>query len=275
MLFVTREFLLAFLPAVFAIFVVASVLGWRRLLLPILLVASIVFYAWGSPSQTPILAASILINYVAGRALGTAICASRRKAVFIAALAVNLGMLAFFKYSNFALDNVAWLFGAAPVHLEIALPIGISFYTFTQIAYLVDIYKTGSRQQRLASYGLFVTYFPHLIAGPIIHWREMMPQFAALGVRDSVGGWSPSYAALLIEGACLFSIGLLKKLLIADQLGVFVDLGYRDVAALTFFDAWMLSLTYSFQLYFDFFGYADMAVGISLLFGIRLPVNFN
>jgi len=276
MLFVTREFFLAFLPAVFAIFFVASVLGWRKLLLPILLVASIVFYVWGNPSQTPILASSILVNYLASRLLGVAsMSASRRKTVFVVALAFDLGMLAFFKYSNFVLANVAWLLDAPPLHLDIALPIGISFYTFTQIALLVDIYKNGSRQQQPASYGLFVTYFPHLIAGPIIHWREMMPQFAALGSRDGIGVWSPAYAVLLVEGACLFSIGLLKKLLIADQLGVFVDIGYKDVATLGFADAWLLSLAYTFQLYFDFSGYADMAVGISLLFGIRLPFNFN
>ena len=276
MLFVTREFLLVFLPVVLAVFLVASALGWRQLLLPILLVASIIFYVWGNPSQTPVLAISIAFNYIAGRALGQAgMAASRRKTILVATLTFNLGMLAFFKYSNFALANVAHLFGTVPLHLDIALPIGISFYTFTQIAFLVDLYKNGSRQQQLASYGLFVTYFPHLIAGPIIHWREMMPQFVALGRQNGLGVRSSAHANLMVEGACLFSIGLLKKLLIADQLAVFVDLGYRDVTALSFADAWLLSLAYTFQLYFDFSGYADMAVGISLLFGIRLPFNFN
>lgn len=276
MLFVTRDFLLAFLPAVLVAFYVALALGLRSLLLPILLVASATFYAWGNPWQTPILAASILVNYVAGRVLGeVAMSAARRKLVFIAALAFDLGMLAFFKYSNFAIDNVARLFGMAPAHLDIALPIGISFYTFTQIAFLVDIYGKGERQRDVARYGLFVTYFPHLIAGPIIHWREMMPQFRMLGRGYGIDFRSAAYVALLIEGICLFAIGLLKKLLIADQLSVFVDLGYGNVAALSFADAWLLSLAYTFQLYFDFSGYADMAVGTSLLFGIRLPFNFN
>ncbi len=276
MLFVTREFLLGFLPIVLGAFHVALALGFHRLLLPILLVSSVVFYAWGNPWQTPILATSILVNYFAGRVLcEVAMSASHRKVVFILALVFNLGMLAFFKYSNFALANLAELFGVALPHLDVALPIGISFYTFTQIAFLVDIYSKGQRQRDLASYGLFVTYFPHLIAGPIIHWREMMPQFRMLGRSDGFVFCSAAYATLLIEGTCLFSVGLLKKLLIADQLSVFVDLGYKNVAALSFADAWLLSLAYTFQLYFDFSGYADMAVGISLLFGIRLPFNFN
>lgn len=276
MLFVTREFFLGFLPLVVAAFHFALALDLRKLLLPILLIASIAFYAWGSPAQTPILIVSILVNYAAGRALADLdLAPPRRKVVFIAAILFNLGLLGFFKYTNFALDNIATLFSLEPRHLGVALPIGISFYTFTQIAFLADIYGKGQRQQDLASYALFVTYFPHLVAGPIIHWREVMPQFATLGRKDGLAFASPAYASLLTEGICLFSIGLLKKLMIADQLGVFVDLGYKAVPSLGFVDAWLLSLAYSFQLYFDFSGYADMAVGISLLFGVRIPYNFN
>ena len=276
MLFVTRDFLLGFLPIVWVVFHTAHALGLRKLLLPILLVASVVFYAWGNPAHTPILVASILVNYFTGRALADwELPPTRRKVVFIAGIVFNLGLLAFFKYTNFAIDNVAWLFGFESRHLDIALPIGISFYTFTQIAFLVDIYSKGQRQRDIASYGLFVTYFPHLVAGPIIHWREVMPQFRMLGRTDGLSFASSAYVSLLIEGASLFSIGLLKKLLIADQLSVFVDLGYKAVPSLGFFDGWLLSLAYTFQLYFDFSGYADMAVGMSLLFGIRLPLNFN
>jgi D-alanyl-lipoteichoic acid acyltransferase DltB (MBOAT superfamily) len=273
MLFVTREFLLGFLPIVLGGFYLASILGFRKLLVPILLLASLVFYAWGNPAQTPILIVSILVNYAAGRLLADPdLGPPRRKAVFVAALLFDLGLLAFFKYSNFILENLAGLFGSEPLHLGIALPLGISFYTFTQIAFLADIYAGGHRQRDLASYGLFVTYFPHLVAGPIIHWREVMPQFARLGRRPEPGFTD---APFLIDGACLFSIGLLKKLLIADQLGVFVDLGYGRVPTLGFADAWLLSLAYTFQLYFDFSGYADMAVGLSLALGIRIPFNFN
>lgn len=276
MLFVTREFFLGFLPIVLAAFHFSLALGLRKLLLPILLIGSVVFYAWGNPSETPILAVSILVNYLTGRALvDLNLPAPRRKAVFILALVFNLGLLAFFKYTNFALDNLAALFDLAPRHINIALPIGISFYTFTQIAFLTDIYRNGERQRDLASYSLFVTYFPHLVAGPIIHWREVMPQFRMLGRKEGLSFASPAYSAFLIEGICLFSIGLIKKLLIADQLSVFVNLGYKAVPSLGFTDAWLLSLAYTFQLYFDFSGYADMAVGISLLFGIRIPYNFN
>jgi alginate O-acetyltransferase complex protein AlgI len=276
MLFVTRDFLLGFLPIVLVAFHTALAFGFRKLLLPILLVASVVFYAWGNPAYTPILVASILVNYLTGRALADwELSLIRRKVVFIAGIVFNLGLLAFFKYTNFAIDNVAWLFGFESRHLGIALPIGISFYTFTQIAFLVDIYSKGQRQRDIASYGLFVTYFPHLVAGPIIHWREVMPQFRMLGRNDGPSFASSAYASLLTEGVSLFSIGLLKKLLLADQLSVFVDLGYKAVPSLGFVDGWLLSLAYTFQLYFDFSGYADMALGMSLLFGIRLPLNFN
>jgi D-alanyl-lipoteichoic acid acyltransferase DltB (MBOAT superfamily) len=276
MLFVTRDFLLGFLPIVLVAFHTTLAFGLRKLLLPILLVASVVFYAWGNPANTPILVASILVNYFTGRALADwELPLLRRKAIFIAGIIFDLAMLAFFKYANFAIDNAAWLFGFEPRHLDIALPIGISFYTFTQIAFLVDIYRNGQRQRDIASYGLFVTYFPHLVAGPIIHWREVMPQFRMLGRTDGLSFASSAYVSLLIEGATLFSIGLLKKLMIADQLSVFVDLGYKAVPSLGFVDGWLLSLAYTFQLYFDFSGYADMAVGMSLLFGIRLPLNFD
>jgi alginate O-acetyltransferase complex protein AlgI len=275
MLFVTRDFFLEFLPIVLAAFHVALAFGFSRLLLPILLVASVAFYAWGNPTHLPILGTSIIVNYFTGRALAElGMSPNRRKIVFNAAIVYNLGLLAFFKYTNFAVDHVAWLFGFEPQHLDIVLPIGISFYTFTQIAFLVDIYSKGQRQRDIASYGLFVTYFPHLVAGPIIHWREVVHQFRMLhNGRFSFG--SSAYKFSLIEGCCLFSIGLLKKLLIADQLSVFVDLGYKALPSLGFTDAWLLSLGYTFQLYFDFSGYADMAMGTSLLFGVRLPLNFN
>jgi len=276
MLFVTREFFLGFLPIVVAAFHLALAFGLRKLLLPILLVASVAFYTWGNPAQTPILMVSILVNYLAGRALaGLNLPPLRRKVVLIAAIVFDLGLLAFFKYTNFALENLAALLGFEPRHLGIALPIGISFYTFTQIAFLVDIYSRGGRQRDLASYGLFVTYFPHLVAGPIIHWREVMPQFEMLARKDGLAFASSIYSSLLTEGICLFSIGLIKKLILADQLSVFANLGYKAVPSLGFVDAWVLSLAYTFQLYFDFSGYADMAVGISLLFGIRIPYNFN
>jgi len=187
MLFVTREFLLGFFPIVLGAFYLALALGLRKLLVPILLIASIVFYAWGNPAQTPILVTSILVNYFAGRALATSgPWRVHRKALFVAAIAFNLGLLAFFKYTNFIAENLETLFGAPPHHFNIALPLGISFYTFTQIAFLADLYTKGQEQHDLTRYGLFVTYFPHLVAGPIIHWREVMPQFESLGRKDGL-----------------------------------------------------------------------------------------
>ena len=276
MLFVTREFFLVFLPIVLAIFHTALALGLRKLLLPILLAASAAFYAWGTPQDIPVLCASILINYYAGRAMAHwDLSPGWRKATLVSALVFDLGLLAFFKYANFLFDNIGMLTGERIEHLHFTMPVGISFYTFTQIAFLVDVYKQGNRVRDLASYSLFVTYFPHLIAGPIIHWKEVMPQFRRLTHPIGREIATPAYAAWLTEGICLFAIGMLKKLLSADQLAVFVDLGYTTVPTLGFTDAWLLSLAYTFQLYFDFSGYADMAIGISLLFGIRLPLNFN
>lgn len=275
MLFVTRDFFLWFLPVSLLAFHAALAVGMRSLLVPMLLVASAVFYCWGELEHTPVLVGSVLFNYAIGRALsGAHLSDGHRKAVLVAAIVVDLALLGVFKYAGFILSNLP-LVGVTPPAVEIALPVGISFYTFTQIAFLVDLYGKGLQQRDLAGYGLFASYFPDIVAGPIIHWREVMPQFAQLRRGETFSFGSAGYASMLVEGAFMFSIGLLKKLLIADQLAVFADLGYGDVASLHFVDAWLVSLAYTFQIYFDFSGYADMAIGVSLLFGVRLPLNFN
>ncbi|MDN5053335.1 MBOAT family O-acyltransferase, partial [Aliarcobacter butzleri] len=150
----------------------------------------------------------------------------------------------------------------------IILPLGISFFTFTQIAFLVDAYRREAKEYSLVNYMLFVTYFPHLLAGPILHHKEMMPQFA------SKYNWVKNYRNIAL-GLFIFSIGLFKKVVIADTFAPWATAGFDTATTLNLIEAWATSLSYTFQLYFDFSGYCDMAIGISLMFNIKLPINFN
>lgn len=276
MLFTDRAFLFGLLPIVLLLFHGAAAANRRVLLLPILLITSLVFYAQGDLHHLPVLAISIIVNYAIGSHLSRMSAGTRwRKTFFIASLLFNLTLLGFYKYTHFVIENFHVAFainGEAP---SPALPVGISFYTFTQIAFLIDIYRGQPQRSTFASYSLFATYFPHLVAGPIIHWRDVIPQFERIS-RSGVEAarWVVSRACFE-EGVLLFAIGLTKKLLLADQLAPIVDNGWRSIDAISFLDAWLLSLGYTFQLYFDFSGYADMAIGVSLLFGVRLPLNFD
>ena len=190
----------------------------------------------------------------------------------MAALAANLCLLAWYKYANFFVDSVNTLAAAAGADglppLDIILPIGISFFTFTQIAFLVDCYRGEVREYRFIHYVLFVSYFPHLIAGPVLHHREMMPQFAdAANTRPHAGNFA--------IGLSIFVVGLAKKVLIADNLSPLAIPVFAAGAEPTLIEAWIGVLAYTFQLYFDFSGYSDMAIGLSRLFGVKLPLNFN
>lgn len=276
MLFTDRAFLFALLPLVLLLFHGAAAVGWRVLLLPILLATSLIFYAQGDLQHVPVLACSVLVNYVAGNHLSRIAPGIRwRKALFTAALLFNLTLLGTYKYAHFIFENLYFALALDWSAPSPALPVGISFYTFTQLAFLIDVYRGQPQRSTLASYSLFATYFPHLVAGPIIHWREVIPQFERLS-RKGVGAarWIVARACFE-EGVLLLAIGLMKKLLLADQLAPIVDNGWRSIDTVGFLDAWLLSLGYTFQLYFDFSGYADMAIGVSLLFGVRLPLNFN
>ena len=194
-----------------------------------------------------------------------------RKLVFLLGIVTNIGLLGYFKYANFILENLQPLLNTTLPHLDIELPLGISFFTFTQIAYLVDVYRRATHESNPLSYALFVSYFPHLIAGPILHHKQMMPQFSLATT------FNPSWQRFAV-GMSFFALGLAKKLLIADSLAEYVDpfVGTVDSGtAPAFWEAWTIALAYSCQLYFDFSGYCDMAYGISYLFGIYLPFNFN
>jgi D-alanyl-lipoteichoic acid acyltransferase DltB (MBOAT superfamily) len=191
-----------------------------------------------------------------------------RKTLIVVGVLVNLLLLAYYKYTDFFLVNAGRVSGLNFALEHLVLPLGISFFTFTQIAYLVDTYNKDVKEMDYLNYSLFVTFFPHLIAGPILHHSEMMPQF------DDVKTKTVNYKNLAL-GIFLFSAGLFKKVMIADTFAQWANAGFAGAEKLTFVDGWTTSLSYTAQLYFDFSGYTDMALGIALMFNIRLPQNFN
>ncbi len=272
MLFTRPEFILVFLPiTLVGYFFLRVVLRNSAVPLAWLAAASLVFYSQWNIDFLPIIVVSIIVNYSFGLMLHRLPeRAAARTVTFFCAIAANIAALAFFKYSNFAVDIANGSFGTALRPLAIELPLGISFFTFTQIAYLADVYRRGAFEPGPIKYTLFVSYFPHLIAGPILHHGEMMPQFGAVGTPR----FSPEKMAL---GVTLFAIGLFKKVAIADGFALVANPVFKAAAAggVAPIDAWGGALGYSLQIYFDFSGYCDMALGLSLMFGIVLPFNFD
>jgi D-alanyl-lipoteichoic acid acyltransferase DltB (MBOAT superfamily) len=265
MLFNSYPFIFVFLPIVlFGYFASARF----SQLAPViwLALASLVFYSFSNWPFVGLLLASIGFNYLIGWLLISRPLARLRATVLAAGVTGDLLILGIFKYAGFFAANLNSAFGTS-LALDILLPVGISFYTFTQIAFLVDAYRGKVGRYSLPHYALFVTYFPHLIAGPILHHRDMIPQF------ESTAAKRPQ-AHLILCGLIIFGIGLFKKTGLADGIQPSVALAFQQ-ASPSFDQAWIGALAYSFQLYFDFSGYSDMAIGISLMFGIFLPVNFN
>jgi alginate O-acetyltransferase complex protein AlgI len=275
--FISHEFLEVFLPcAVIAFYLCQAIRSWLGIV--VLLSASLFFCANNGVWQIALLTGSILFNFGVGLALNQLRKerALAGKAVLLGGVAINLFVLGYFKYAGFLVSILNSALGAGLTEPHVTLPVGISFYTFTQIAYLADVHAgRGPRESSLWTYALFVTYFPHVVAGPIIHWREMMPQFEAIASKARSLFYSAEHRANICRGATLLGIGLAKKLVIADQLAPFVERGYAAAANIGCADAWLLSLSYTFQLYFDFSGYTDMAIGMSLILGVQLPFNFN
>jgi len=277
MLFNSYAFVFLYLPLVVAGF---FALGRRshRLAALWLGIASLVFYGVWDSRFLLLLLASIAFNYGAGYWLGqlraphgAARGRLRAPVVLAAAVAVDLGLLGYYKYANFFREAINQASGGQLPALDIILPLGISFFTFTQIAFLVDVYRGIAREYNFLHYLLFVTYFPHLIAGPVLHHKQMMPQFAhAATYRIDANN--------VAVGLTIFVLGLAKKMLLADPLAEYATPVFAAAAAgatPTFVEAWTGALAYTLQLYFDFSGYSDMAVGLSLLFNVRLPMNFN
>ncbi|CCD99860.1 putative Alginate O-acetyltransferase [Bradyrhizobium sp. STM 3809] len=270
MLFTQFEFLFLFLPVTFAgYFLLARFFEAPAPRLAWLAAASLAFYGYWDLHFVPIILVSIVFNYTMGLLIAGQ-SGKVRSGLLATAVALNLAALAFYKYTNFGIQIFNALTASKYPFLAIVLPLGISFFTFTQIAYLADVYGGYARERSFVKYGLFVTYFPHLIAGPILHHREMMPQFGSEDSRRI----SVENVAI---GLTILTIGLFKKSFIADGFGLVANPVFQaaNSSHLHLIDAWGGALAYSLQIYFDFSGYSDMAIGISIMFGIKLPFNFD
>lgn len=192
----------------------------------------------------------------------------QKKLLFLIGLSFNIGLLGYYKYMDFFISNINVVTHSHISLLHLILPLGISFFTLQQVAFLVDSYQGLVKEKKFLDYALFVSFFPQLIAGPIVHHKSMMPQFSDKTNKQL------NYENIT-KGLFLFSIGLFKKVMIADYLAEYVNLGFDQLEHLTLLDAWQSSLAYTFQLYYDFSAYSDMAIGVALLFNIKLPQNFN
>lgn len=270
MLFNSWLFILAFAPLAIGGAAVLRKRVGRTSTIVYLGLASLVFYGASNPRHLPILLASILVNQLLAQRIAASGAQPARRWLLLG-LALNIGGLFVFKYLAFAAQVLGGATGMPWAISPFELPVGISFFTFTQIAYLVDVHGRTSTPHAGPSYLLFVSYFPHLVAGPVLRHNETIDQFS-----------SPRLAALrptdVERGLVLFAFGLAKKVLIADPLAPFADATFRAADAgtlLSFWEAWAGLLSYTFQIYFDFSGYSDMALGLSLLLGIDIPVNFH
>jgi D-alanyl-lipoteichoic acid acyltransferase DltB (MBOAT superfamily) len=267
MLFNSVPFLVYFLPVTVVGFYLLGAARLHKLQIVWLTLSSLFFYGWWNVTSVPLLVGSVLVNFAIGRALSL----KRRKWLLIAGVAANLALLGYYKYSDFFIGALNQSLGTRLPLPEVVLPLAISFFTFQQIAYLTDAHDGLADEPSLNTYAMFVTFFPHLIAGPITYHREMLPQFENLRM-------SRPRADLLALGLTVFVVGLFKKVLIADSLSQWASPVFAAADAghaMTALEAWGGSLCYTLQIYFDFSGYTDMAIGLGLMFGIRLPQNFD
>jgi alginate O-acetyltransferase complex protein AlgI len=263
MLFNSYTFLFLFLPLALIFFFSKKTFGLKNIKIKILIILSIFFYSWWDYRYLILLLCSIVLNYL----ISYLIINRNKKFLFLGILG-NLFILGYFKYYNFFIDNYNLLFEENYNLKNIILPLGISFYIFQQIAYLVDCYLGSIKKINLEKYLLFVIFFPQIIAGPIVKYNFMVPQFNFNNKK---------IFNYLNVGLATFIVGLGKKVLIADNLGSYIDPYFQFIEmgySITFFEAWFGSILYAFQLYFDFSGYSDMALGLALMFGVILPVNF-
>ena len=268
MLFNSYIFILLFLPLCVVGYFGLNRLKWYRAAQAFLLIMSLWFYAYFTPGYLAVILASICVNFLFTRLLHRTRRPILRTLLLLGALLFNLGILFYFKYYNFFLENIDALFGLSLAGRNILLPLGISFFTFQQISYVVDVYQGQVEKYPFLQYACFVSYFPQLIAGPIVTHDELIPQF--LDSEKKKFNWDN-----FSKGLFLFALGLAKKVLIADTFGNAANLGFSDPMALDTTNAIFTSLAYTIQIYFDFSGYCDMAVGIGQMMNIDLPANFN
>ena len=263
MVFSSTIFLCVYLPLVLLGYYICPKKG-RNLFL---LIVSLVFYAWGEPKYVFLMIFSILVNYIFGRLMDKNRGRQKRmKLLLVLSVVIDIGLLSVFKYTDFIITNVNAIFGSSFDLLNIALPIGISFYTFQAMSYTIDVYRNDVRvQKNLIDFGMYITMFPQLIAGPIVRYADVQDQLAERSVTT----------ADFSEGVMRFVVGLGKKVLLANQMGAVWSEIYAlggDVSALM---AWTGAIAYTFQIYFDFSGYSDMAIGLGRMFGFKFPENFR
>ncbi len=270
MLFNSYEFIFYFLPVTFFIYFYLNSKKLNEAAKGFLILASLFFYSWWNIVYLPIILVSMLFNY----SVGVSLSKDKEHKIVSKKMLLSFGvisnvlLLGYFKYADFFIENFNFVSGSEINLLHLALPLAISFFTFQQIAYLADSYRRETKEYDFLNYSLFVTFFPQLIAGPIVHHKEMMPQFAAKETK------SINYRNIVL-GIFIFSMGLFKKVVIADSFSKWANYGYNHAESLSILEGWITSFSYSFQLYFDFSGYTDMAIGLALLFNIRIPINFN
>ncbi len=267
MLFNSYEFIFVFLPLTFAVYYLLPHFGGgARCAALWLSIMSLAFYSYWDVRYLPLLLGSICWNFWVGRFIEH--IPGSRQAFLLLGIIGNLTLLGYYKYTAFFIENIDVAFGFSYEIPQIILPLGISFFTFTQTAYLVDAYRGETKGYSFLTYLEFVTIFPHLIAGPIINHREMIPQFLR---RENLKiNWEH-----LALGMTIFIMGLFKKVIIADSIASWANDAFSRADSLTFLESWIGALSYTFQLYFDFSGYSEMAIGLGLLFNLHFPINFN
>lgn len=269
MLFSTYIFIFVFLPIVLTIYFGLSHFVSRKVQHLFLIASSLFFYGFSHINYIFLIMGSIMANYFASAALQNSTRQALRKTIFIIGILFNIGLLGYYKYSNFFIENVNVIFNTSFTLKNIILPIGISFFTFQQIAFLINIWKKKEFLPSFIDYTLFITFFPQLVAGPIVFSQDVLTQYQ----NDKNRFFN---LANFNKGFFIFVIGLFKKCVIADSLSIFVNNGYDEhiIAYLNFGQAWIVSLSYSLQIFFDFSGYSDMAMGLAKMMNINLPVNF-
>ncbi|GAB4371515.1 MAG: MBOAT family protein [Elainellaceae cyanobacterium] len=269
MLFNSYVFIFCFLPVTLAVFFLITKFGSKKIAKIWLTLASIFFYGYWNIAYVPLLLLSVVANYYLGKIINEVKPGSKQaKALLWLGIGGNLGLIIYYKYAGFFTASANSLLNINFLIPEVVLPLGISFYTFTQIAYLVDCYRGETKNYDFLTYFLFITFYPQLIAGPLLLHSELIPQL------EESKTFRLSYKNL-VQGLAWFCLGLAKKLLFADSVSALVGPVFEHASEVSFFEAWLGALSYTLQLYFDFSGYSDMAIGLALMVNIHLPINFN
>lgn len=270
MLFNSFEFIFLFLPIAFFIYFYLNKKKLVKASKIFLVLSSLFFYSWWNIVYLPLILISMIFNFKIGKLIlenkEREIISKKR--LLTIGIIINISLLGYFKYADFFIKNTNYFFNLEFTELKLALPLAISFFTLQQVAYLIETFRGKIKENSFLNYSVFVTFFPQLISGPIVYHREIMGQFTL--IKNKIVNTDNISFGLLI-----FSIGFFKKVVIADTFAVWASDGFDNPEILTFYKSWVTTLSYTFQIYFDFSGYTDMALGIALLFNIKLPINFN